>query len=293
MPRRARCAGPSASSAGVAAEPVSARPGQVVGLFVGLLLTLLLPTATAADFDHAHPAWTQLLARHVAWNAEGTASAVDYAGFAADRAALGDYLDRLAGVSEVEFAAWSEPRRQAFLINAYNAWTVELVLTRHPRIRSIKEIGGWFSSPWKQPIARLLGAVRSLDDIEHGLLRGAPGFAEPRIHFAVNCASIGCPALRDEAYDADRLDAQLEDQTRRFLADRSRNRLSGEAPVRAELSAIFSWYGKDFGDHASLGRFLAERAAALQATPVQTDALRSGNYRLRLLDYDWALNAAR
>lgn len=114
----------------------------------------------------------------------------------------------------------------AFLINAYNAATVALILTRYPELDSIKELGSLLRSPWKRRFVDLLGARRSLDDIEHELLREAPDFAEPRIHFAVNCASLGCPALRPEAYEAERLEAQLADQTRRFLRDRSRNRLA-------------------------------------------------------------------
>lgn len=274
---------------GGAAEIVNRASAPLVCL---LLLASLLP-ATVRAFDHAHPAWTALLAAHVAWDAQGSASHVDYAGFARDHEALKAYLDSLSAVSPAEFDGWPQSARQAFLINAYNAWTVKLILTRYPDIASIKDLGSWLRSPWKQPIASLLGATRSLDEIEHELLRGAPDFAEPRIHFAVNCASLGCPALRDEAYVGARLDTQLEDQTRRFLADRSRNRLRGEDPLHAELSAIFRWYLDDFGEQAGLARFLAERADVLQASPAQIEALRSGDYRLRPLDYDWALNAAR
>jgi hypothetical protein len=260
-------------------------------IFSLLILVLTLPAH--ARFDPRHDAWTALLDRHVAWQAEGGASSVDYAGLGAERAALRAYLASLAAVQQSEFDGWTLADRQAFLINAYNAWTVELVLTRYPDLDSIKDIGGWFSSPWKQPVAELLGATRSLDDIEHGLLRGAPDFAEPRIHFAVNCASIGCPALRHEAYRGEILDAQLEDQTRRFLADRSRNRLRGDDPLQAELSAIFDWYLDDFGGRAGLGRFLAARAGPLDATPAQAEALARGDYRLRARDYDWSLNATR
>jgi hypothetical protein len=264
--------------------------GRPVQRWLSLLALMLGLSSAAQAFDHRHAAWTALLSQHVHWNESGSASSVDYAGFARQRAALGGYLDGLAGVSEAQFQEWSPAQRQAFLINAYNAHTVALILTAHPGIESIKELGSWFRSPWKRPVATLLGKQRSLDDIEHGLLRGAPDFAEPRIHFAVNCASIGCPALRHEAFVAEQLDQQLEDQTQRFLADRTRNRLRDEAPVLAEVSAIFDWYAADFGGSAGVGRFLARHADSLAASAAQTNALREGRFKLRALDYDWALN---
>ena len=90
--------------------------------------------------------------------------------------------------------------RLAFLVNAYNAHTIALVLTRYPDLASIKDLGGWITSPWKQKFFELLGESRSLDDVEHRMIRGGVGAREPRVHFALNCASIGCPALRPEAY---------------------------------------------------------------------------------------------
>lgn len=258
-----------------------------------LLWVLLCLSSFAHAFDHSHGRWTELLTQHVRWNPAGTASSVDYAGFAAQRPQLDAYLQELAEVDEALFQTWTTAQRQAFLINAYNAHTVALILTRFPELESIKDLGGWFSSPWKQAVAQVLGELRSLDDIEHGLLRGAPDFAEPRIHFAVNCASIGCPALRDEAFVAERLLDQLEDQTRRFLADRSRNRISAEDPVLAEVSSIFKWYAEDFGDAAGVQRFLARYADALGASASQRAALQQASAKLQFLDYDWALNYVR
>lgn len=253
------------------------------------VLWLWLVTPVVAD-PLVEP-WTDLLARHVHWSEDGHASAVDYAGLAGDRAALQDYLQALAAVSEVDYRAWPPPRRMAFLINAYNAFTVELIL-REPQLPdSIRDLGGWFSSPWKLRWFELLGETRSLDEIEHQWLRGDPEHADPRIHFAVNCASIGCPALRPEAYVAERLAAQLADQTRRFLADRSRNRLDGR---RLLISPIFRWYAEDFaagwqgGD--SVAAFLALHGEALGLSAAQIEALREGELRLGYSDYDWRLN---
>lgn len=252
------------------------------------LLWLLATASSGADFDHA--GWTTLLARHVAWNAAGTASIVDYAGFQRDRKALTSYLDSLATVDRTTFSAWPQPDRRAFLINAYNAFTVELILTRYPDLGSIKELGSLLSSPWKKRFFDLLGETRSLDEVEHGLLRGAPDFDEPRIHFAANCASIGCPALRPEAYVGATLDAQLEDQARRFLRDRSRNRISAKGDA-VEISAIFDWYEGDFARVGGVGGFLADRGDALGATSAHQRALRAGELKIRYLPYDWRLNA--
>jgi hypothetical protein len=253
------------------------------------LLWLLATAAFGADFDHA--GWTALLARHVAWNAAGTASTVDYGAFQRDREALKSYLDRLSTVDQKSFAALPLTDRRAFLINAYNAFTVELILSRYPNLHSIKELGGLLSSPWKKRFFTLLGEPRSLDDVEHRLLRGAPDFDDPRIHFAVNCASIGCPALRPEAYSGATLDAQLDDQANRFLRDRSRNRISAKADA-VEVSAIFDWYEDDFAHAGGVGGFLADRGEALGASAAQQRALRAGELEIRALPYDWRLNAA-
>lgn len=241
----------------------------------------------ASAFDHTHAAWSRLLGDHVAWNAAGTATAVDYAGFGRDRAALARYLQGLSAVTPAQYRGWTGDQRQAFLINAYNAATVELVLTRYPRLDSIRELGGLFGSPWKRQVLPLLGQQRSLDGIEHGLLRGAREYADPRIHFAVNCASIGCPALRPEAYVAARLDAQLDDQTRRFLRDRTRNRHDPGART-LHVSKLFDWYAADFDRHSGgVRRFLSryrdelgvDAAGAAPAPP-----------RIAFTAYDWRLN---
>lgn len=244
----------------------------------------------ANAFDSGHAAWTALLEQHVRWNSLGTSSTVDYAGFARDHDALRAYLAALTEVPRSRFDGWPEAERQAFLINAYNAFTVDLILTRYPDIDSIKDLGGLFSSPWKQRFFSLLGETRTLDEVEHGLLRGAPGFHEPRIHFAVNCASIGCPALRPEAYVGARLDAQLEEQTVRFLRDRSRNRFDIEAePGTLVVSKIFDWYAGDFGSDSAL-EFLLRYAEHLGDDEPARRRLRAGNIEIDYSDYDWNLN---
>jgi Protein of unknown function, DUF547 len=208
-------------------------------LLAAVPLAALPLTAATPSIDHGP--WTVLLRRHVRLLRGGQASQLDYAGLGRERAALQAYLAQLSGVSEAQFRTWSRAAQMAFLINAYNAFTAELILTRYPQLKSIKELGSLLQSPWKRRWVPLLGAQLSLDEIEHERLR--PVFQDARIHFAVNCASIGCPMLREEAFVPERLEAQLSEQTQRFLSDRTRNRVEGG---QLKISKIFDWYGGDF-----------------------------------------------
>ena len=211
-----------------------------------------------------------------------------------DHAKLTAYLTALGKIDKQTFEQWPAPQQLSFLINAYNAWTVELILTAYPDIKSIKDLGSFFSSPWSKKFIPLLGETRSLDNIEHKLIRGDNKYGDPRIHFAVNCASIGCPALREEAYSADKLEQQLTEQTIRFLSDKSRNRFTKDT---MELSAIFKWYGDDFTlgfrGSRSLSAFILLYQKALNLTLVQQAQLQSQDMDIDFLNYDWLLNAAR
>ncbi|MFN0183678.1 MAG: DUF547 domain-containing protein [Aquabacterium sp.] len=276
--------------------PLHARRRALLGAGVAaLMLSVLPPCARAqAGFDHTHAAWTTLLRQHVVVIDGGKASAARYAGFKADRAALKTYLDALSAVPKASFDGWTKPQQMAFLINAYNAFTVELILTRFPDLKSIKDLGAFLSSPWKPQWIPLLGGKVSLDNIEHDMLRAKGRYDDPRVHFAVNCASIGCPALREEAFTADRLEAQLDEQARRFFSDRSRNRF---ANGKLEVSKIFDWFGEDFRSGykgiTSLPQYLARFADQLADAPADREAVRSQKLPVSFLDYDWALNNAR
>lgn len=255
-----------------------------------LVLATLIGSANAAVFNRDQGDWGSLLVRHVHWNSAGTATTVDYAGVARDRGLLDRYLADVKSVSVDEYGRWPKPERDAFLINAYNAATVRRILEKYPRIDSIKDLGGWLDSPWKKPAVDLLGKRRGLDEIEHVLLRGAKDFSDPRIHFAVNCASIGCPALRPEPYIGARLDAQLDDQTRRFLRDRSRNRYDAAKDILS-VSPLFKWYGDDFSAHAGgVGIFLGGYRTELGLDAAAAQRLQKGRLPVRFLDYDWSLN---
>lgn len=259
---------------------------------LAILAALALATPAVA-FDHAHAAWTELLRAHVKIHAGGNASAVDYAAMAKARPRLKAYLDELSAVGEGEYAQWNKARQLGFLINAYNAYTVELILTRYPDLASIKDLGSFLQSPWKKRFFNLLGKERSLDEIEHGMIRAPGAFDDPRIHVAVVCASIGCPMLRAEAYVAERLDDQLEDGMRRFLADPTRNRFD-ESDGRLRVSKIFDWYDADFqrGHKGidSLKTLFARYARQLSTSPEGRARVAAGDYKIEHLEYDWRLN---
>jgi hypothetical protein len=274
----------------------------VIRALTALVLATAPHGAVFAQFDHAHAAWTALLKKHVVVRDDGRASQVRYAGFAQDRAALNAYLDSLSRVAEPEFGGWSKPQRMSFLINAYNAFTIEKILMRHPDIGSIWDFGKVFGNPFKDEFFTLLGRRRSLDGIEHGMLRRKGAYDEPRVHFAVNCASIGCPMLREEAYVAERLDAQLEEQAVRFLSDRSRNRFNA-ASGALEVSKIFDWFKEDWtsgyrgldGKAAPLQsreQYFARYAKVLADDPAAQKVVAEGRAPLAFLDYDWTLNDA-
>ena len=271
------------------------RLAMIVALLGALLGALWSPAANAA-FDHRHSGWDALLRQNVVVAPSGVASTVRYAGLKNQRDALQSYLASLSAVSPQEYATWSRPQQLAFLVNAYNAYTVELILTRYPDLKSIKDLGGVFESPWKKKFFRLLGQERSLDELEHGLIRAPGAFDDPRIHVAVVCASVGCPMLRNEAFVADRIDGQLDDALRRFLSDRSRNRFDGASGTLA-VSKIFDWYRKDFEQghrgYDSLQTLFARQAEVLGGTPQAQADLRAGRYKIVYLDYDWSLNDAR
>ena len=270
-----------------------------------LIATLVLAFAAVpalAQFDHSHAAWNALLKKHVVLIHGGQSSQVRYADFAKDRAALKSYLDTMSKLPEAEFRSWSKPQQMAFLINAYNAFTVEKVLTKYPDLKSIRDFGNVFGNPWKDKFFTLLGREAYLDWIEHETLRAKGVYGEPRVHYAVNCASIGCPMLREEAYVAERLDAQLEQQALRFLSDRSRNRYNDKTG-QLEVSKIFDWFKEDWqSDYRGIGntepvrsreQYFARYAKALAGVPDAQAKIADQKAAITFLDYDWNLNVAR
>ncbi|OFZ15540.1 MAG: hypothetical protein A2X86_12570 [Bdellovibrionales bacterium GWA2_49_15] len=248
-------------------------------------------------FDHNHSSWTSILKKYISSQEHGTQMA--YGKLVNSSSEFELYLKELESVTQSSFHVFNREEQLAFLINAYNAFTVKLILDHYP-VKSIKEIGSLFSSPWKKHFFTLLGAKRNLDNIEQGLIRQdvkavqelepslrsrLKKFNDPRIHFAVNCASKSCPALRREAYIAKRLNEQLEDATYGFLNNSSSNRFIVDSS-ELHLSTIFKWYGADFKNgESSVQSFVAAR---MGRTPDEKKVIREAN--ISYLDYDWSLN---
>jgi hypothetical protein len=232
--------------------------------------------AACTDVDHAHTAWTAVLREHVR---DGR---VDYAALARDDRPLNAYLAALSGTCATDYERWTRAQRIAFWLNAYNAFTVRLIVNHYP-IASIRRIGWLPGAAFRErfiPMPGLKGGTISLDDIEHGTLRSA--FREPRIHFALVCAARSCPALRGEAYRAADLDRQLEDQGRVFLHDPTKNRVDVAAKM-LYLSSIFDWFRDDFV--AAAGSVPAFVMPYLDDVGIPVTG-----FALQFLDYDWSLN---
>ena len=263
---------------------------------IALALAALATSFCALALDHSHKAWDDLLKKHVRYVQDGNASKVDYAGFARDRAQFKAVLDEYQKVTKAEFNGWTKPQQQAFLINAYNAFTVEKILTRYPKIASIRDFGSVFGNPWKDKFFRLFGEPSYLDQIEHEILRKEGSYDEPRVHVAVVCASIGCPMLSRDAFTAENLEGQLEAGMKRFLSDRSRNRYNPQTK-KLEISRIFDWYGKDFEKghkgYASVKATMAKYADLLADKPDDRALVRGEKADVAFLEYDWSLNDAK
>lgn len=268
--------------------------------FLFAIATMFISQAAfAQSFDHSHGAFTTLLKKHVVVVDGGKASKVNYAELKKEQPQLKTYLESLSKISEAEFNGWTKPQKMAFLINAYNGYTLELILQNYP-LKSIKDIGGVFDNRWKRKFFKLFGQDSFLDKIEHETLRKPGAYSDVRVHYAVNCASIGCPALREEAFVAERLEKQLEEQAVRFLSDRSRNRY---ANGKLEVSMIFNWFKDDWtsgytgfdGKTAAINSredYFARYAKVLADSPADQAAIAAGKTPISHLDYDWSLNGA-
>jgi len=258
----------------------------MAGVSEVVLMTAVLftPTMTSAQdvtgFDHS--GFDLVLRAHV--SAEGL---VDYDAIARS-GRLEGYLDALA---HARLEGLPGEERLALWINAYNAYTIALIL-RHEERESIRRINRTFGliagkGPWRERFATVAGRTYTLDEIEHEIIRVR--FDERRIHFALVCAAKGCPPLRREAYTGARLDAQLQDQARRFLANTARNRVDVERRI-VHLSPIFDWYREDFpAGTSALGAWLAR----FLPPGAERTLLESGAFKIRHTSYDWSMNARR
>ena len=216
-----------------------------------------------------HDDWSFLLQKYVTKSGK-----VNYKGFIQDSSRLHKYLEKLS--DNTPGKNWTKEEKIAYWINAYNAFTVLLIINHYP-LKSIKDIADgtpMINSPWDIKFFQLAGIDFDLNAIEHQVLRGQ--FEEPRIHFAINCASVSCPNLRNEAYEAVQLQHQLEQQAIAFIQDPQKNRINDR---ETKLSMIFNWFESDFNKAESLRSYLSKYHPSFDA-----------KHRIEYLEYNWLLN---
>ncbi|UII29510.1 DUF547 domain-containing protein [Fulvivirga maritima] len=243
-----------------------------------LLIVAMVVACNASERETSkvapsHDMWDTLVKKHV--DDQGW---VDYKGFISDKALLEEYLNLLSNHAP-DKAKWSREEQLAYWINAYNAFTVKLIVDNYP-VKSIKDLKPTLNIPgvntvWHKQFFTIGGVASSLDEIEHDILRKQ--FDEPRIHFAINCASYSCPPLRNEAYKASLIDEQLQAQAEWFINDEKRN-LIAENHIR--ISSIFSWFSGDFTKKGDLIDYLNQYSKV----KISKDA------EIKYLEYDWQLN---
>lgn len=237
-----------------------------------ILLVSLFWGANLQAGPVAHTRLTALLKKHVS-----PAGDVNYKGIIKDSVQLNQYLKQLS--DNPPRKNWSRNDQLAYWINAYNAFTLQLVIRNYP-LKSIKDIGSsvkipFVNTPWDIKFIRIGKEEFDLNNIEHDILREK--FKEPRIHFALVCASVSCPRLLNEAYEGKQVQQQLDAQTRDFINDKSRNKI---APNAAQLSSIFNWFRGDFTRQGTLTDFL-NRYSTVKI---------NRNARITYLEYNWNLN---
>jgi len=276
-------------------------PRLARALLALLTVCILSGSAQAQDeseqtFDYAH--YAELLKTHV-----DDKGVVDYRGLKANPEKLHLYMIAIASLPSSRYDKWDDKAKIAFWLNAYNGLTLKAIIDHYPikasflksRIypkNSIRQISG----VWDKIKFTVMGQKMTLEHIEHKMLRAR--FNEPKIHMALVCAAMSCPALRNEPYIGERLDEQLDDQTRRFLGHRQKFRIDRSRDL-VYLSPIFKWFAKDFvrtyAPTGNLGRHGREVSSVLNFVAGYLDEtnqrrIRAGDFKVKYLDYDWSLN---
>jgi hypothetical protein len=242
---------------------------------IWLLMVFILTRGIVGAQDKiSHLEFDALLRKYVS-----TSGKVNYKALRKDSVLLNRYLSKLSETPPDE-RTWTQSEQIAFWINAYNAFTIKLILKYYP-IKSIKDIGSsiqipFVNTPWDIKFIQIGGEKMDLNNIEHGILRKK--FNDPRVHMALVCASKSCPILLNEAYTAEKLDQQLTRQTKAFLADPFRNKISADKP---QLSMIFNWYEGDFNKNGGSVTSFVNRYS--------TQKMKSGA-KITYIEYDWGLN---
>lgn len=232
-------------------------------LFLSITLVSLKAGVVEPKFDHS--AWDRLLRKHVSDNGN-----VDYDGFKADRSQLNSYLKSLE--ANPPQSDWGKNETMAYWINAYNAFTVDLILRNYP-LKSIMEINN--GKAWDLQFISIGGKKYSLNNIEHDILRKR--YQDARIHFAVNCASVSCPKLNNSAFVAEGLDGQLENMAKHFVNNSSKNSISSGSVT---ISKLFDWYKEDFTRSGSVIDYLNKYST----TKINESA------SVSFKEYNWNLN---
>ncbi len=238
-----------------------------------LAFALLFTAGAMGQSGVSHKSFDELLQKYV--DNDGL---VNYKGLGSERPKLKEYLKLLE--SNEPQSSWTDDQKLAYWINAYNAFTLDLILEHYP-VKSIKDIGAtikipFVNTPWDIKFINIGDEPKDLNNIEHGIIRKE--FEEPRIHFALVCAAISCPKLQNRAYLPETLDAQLTDAAKDFLSDPSKNEIKSSS--KAQVSKLFSWYRGDFTKKTTLEEYIN------QYTEVKLEK----RARLDYMDYDWALN---
>ena len=228
---------------------------------IGFITTLLLASPSYNSADHG--TWNELLKTHVS-----SIGKVDYNGFITDENQLDAYLQMLSDQKPEK--TWPDNKRLAYWINAYNAFTIALIIDHYP-VKSIMDI----ENAWDIKFIQLEDKTYTLNEIEHEIIRKE--FEEPRIHFALVCAAVSCPVLLNEAYLAESLDSQLQKQGKKFINDPNRNDIETN---KAKISQIFNWFGEDFTKKGTLIDFLNQ----FSKTKLDPDAT------IGFMEYNWDLN---
>ena len=240
-------------------------------IFKGLVLNmsivlLLLAKTNATNAQVEHSSFTKLLQNHVS-----ESGFVNYQKLKKNEAQLDSYLNLLSANTPKK--TWTRNTKMAYLINLYNAYTLKLILLNYP-VESIKDIGGILSSPFTSDFIPFNGEEISLDDVEKGMLLK---LNEPRVHFAINCASKSCPKLQNEAFEAETLEKQLETATKTFI-NSDLNKISKN---KLQLSKIFKWYASDF---ETANQSIIDFINKYTKTRINKEA------EIDYLDYSWKLN---
>ena len=221
------------------------------------------------SFDHSYTDYTEFLNKNV------TNGKVDYKGLKNNPKELDQIINQFSTVTLEQYNSWSESEKLAFLINLYNASTLNLVVQHYP-LKSFKDIG----EPWDIKFLEIHGDKISLNSLENDYIRKK--FNEPRIHFALVCAANGCPVLISEAYISDRLESQLENSTRNFLLIKDKNSVDDNKKI-IMISPLFDWFKEDF--NRKLGSVIAFIAPYYSKIPEDLK-----NYQIKYTVYDWSLN---